>query len=315
MESVAHFLVQRFFSAPDGAKSPYEVRISSYKTGGRIIMKTSTFRRVLMALVLALATLLASSGMSEPVLAASKKVVCVQKSKKQAARSKKAKAAKITKKSKKAKSTIKKSSKKTSAKKQIAKARSAIKPAAKKQTAKVRSAIKPAAKKQTAKVRGAIKPAAKAKSYVNQNVAGLYGNGRDFKFSINGRQITGHYDAQMSMQLVRLINKYRTSHRRAALATTRTLTKAAMTRSKEITVVFNHVRPNGTSCFTVSSAVSGENIAAGYTDAQRFMNGWKNSPSHNANMLNGSFKAIGISVFAVKTAYGYTYFAVQNFGR
>lgn len=263
-------------------------------------MKTSTFRRVLMALVLALATLLASSGMSEPVLAASKKVVCVQKSKKQAARSKKAKAAKITKKSKKAKSTIKKSSKKTSAKKQ---------------TAKVRSAIKPAAKKQTAKVRGAIKPAAKAKSYVNQNVAGLYGNGRDFKFSINGRQITGHYDAQMSMQLVQLINKYRTSHRRAALATTRTLTKAAMTRSKEITVVFNHVRPNGTSCFTVSSAVSGENIAAGYTDAQRFMNGWKNSPSHNANMLNGSFKAIGISVFAVKTAYGYTYFAVQNFGR
>ena len=46
-----------------------------------------------------------------------------------------------------------------------------------------------------------------------------------------------------------------------------------------------------------------------------FMNGWKNSPSHNANMLNGSFKAIGISVFAAKTAYGYTYFAVQNFGR
>lgn len=248
-------------------------------------MKTSTFRRVLMALVLALATLLASSGMSEPVLAASKKVVCVQKSKKQAARSKKVKAAKITKKSKKAKSTKKKSSKKTSA------------------------------KKQTAKVRGAIKPAAKAKSYVNQNVAGLYGNGQDFNFSINGRQITGHYDAQMSMQLVQLINKYRTSHRRAALATTRTLTKAAMTRSKEITVVFNHVRPNGTSCFTVSSAVSGENIAAGYTDAQGFMNGWKNSPSHNANMLNGSFKAIGISVFAVKTAYGYTYFAVQNFGR
>lgn len=248
-------------------------------------MKTSTFRRVLMALVLALATLLASSGMSEPVLAASKNVVCVQNSKKQATRSKKVKAAKITKKSKKAKSTKKKSSK------------------------------KPSAKKQTARVRSAIKPAAKAKSYVNQNVAGLYGNGRDFKFSINGRQITGHYDAQMSMQLVRLFNKYRTSHRRAALATTRTLTKAAMTRSKEITVVFNHVRPNGTSCFTVSSAVSGENIAAGYTDAQRFMNGWKNSPSHNANMLNGSFKAIGISVFAAKTANGYTYFAVQNFGR
>jgi len=128
-------------------------------------MKTSTFRRVLMALVLALATLLASSGMSEPVLAASKNVVCVQNSKKQATRSKKVKAAKITKKSKKAKSTKKKSSK------------------------------KPSAKKQTARVRSSIKPAAKAKSYANQNVAGMYGNGRDFKFSIKGKQITGHYDA------------------------------------------------------------------------------------------------------------------------
>ena len=117
------------------------------------------------------------------------------------------------------------------------------------------------------------------------------------------------------MQLVQMLNSYRASHGLGTLATTTALANAAMTRSKEITVVFDHVRPNGSSCFTVSSAVSGENIAAGYANAQSFMNGWMNSPSHNANMLNGSFKAVGISVFAAKTAYGYTYFAVQNFGR
>lgn len=257
-------------------------------------MKTNTFRRVLMALVLALATLLAVSSMSEPVLAASKKVTCVKKSRKKAKKNKKArktKKAKKTKKTKKVKKTAKK---------------------AKKSAKKTK---KTTAKKQAVKVLSAENPAAKASSYTNENVAGLYGNGQDITFSINGQQVTGHFDAQMSMQLVQMLNSYRASHGLGTLATTTALANAAITRSKEITVVFDHVRPNGSSCFTVSSAVSGENIAAGYANAQSFMNGWMNSPSHNANMLNGSFKAVGISVFAAKTAYGYTYFAVQNFGR
>jgi uncharacterized protein YkwD len=249
-----------------------------------------------MALVLALATLLAVSSMSEPVLAASKKVTCVKKSRKKAKKNKKArktKKAKKTKKTKKVKKTAKK---------------------AKKSARKTKKSTKKT-KKQAVKVLSAENPAAKASSYANENVAGLYGNGQDITFSINGQQVTGHFDAQMSMQLVQMLNSYRASHGLGTLATTTALANAAMTRSKEITVVFDHVRPNGSICFTVSSAVSGENIAAGYENAQSFMNGWMNSPSHNANMLNGSFKAIGISVFAAKTAYGYTYFAVQNFGR
>ena len=257
-------------------------------------MKTNTFRRVLMALVLALATLLAVSSMSEPVLAASKKVTCVKKSRKKAQKNKKARKTKKAKKTKKVKKTAKK---------------------AKKSSKKTKKTKKTTAKKQAVKVLSAENPAAKASSYANENVAGLYGNGQDITFSINGQQVTGHFDAQMSMQLVQMLNSYRASHGLGTLATTTALANAAMTRSKEITVVFDHVRPNGSICFTVSSAVSGENIAAGYANAQSFMNGWMNSPSHNANMLNGSFKAVGISVFAAKTAYGYTYFAVQNFGR
>ena len=248
-----------------------------------------------MALVLALATLLAVSSMSEPVLAASKKVTCVKKSRKKAKKNKKARKTKKAKKTKKTAKKAKKSAKKT-----------------RKSTKKAK---KTTAKKQAVKVLSAENPAAETSSYANENVAGLYGNGQDTTFSINGQQVTGHFDAQMSMQLVQMLNSYRASHGLGTLATTTALANAAMTRSKEITVVFDHVRPNGSSCFTVSSAVSGENIAAGYANAQSFMNGWMNSPSHNANMLNGSFKAVGISVFAAKTAYGYTYFAVQNFGR
>lgn len=39
---------------------------------------------------------------------------------------------------------------------------------------------------------------------------------------------------------------------------------------------------------------AGENIAAGYPNAAAVFEGWRNSPGHNANMLQGAFTAIGI---------------------
>ena len=39
----------------------------------------------------------------------------------------------------------------------------------------------------------------------------------------------------------------------------------------------------------------GENLAAGADTAQGAFNLWKNSPGHNANMLNANFKVIGIA--------------------
>lgn len=55
----------------------------------------------------------------------------------------------------------------------------------------------------------------------------------------------------------------------------------------------------------------GENVAAGYASAQAVMNGWMNSPGHRANILNGSFTEIGVSVRA--DSNGTLYFT-QNFG-
>lgn len=46
------------------------------------------------------------------------------------------------------------------------------------------------------------------------------------------------------------------------------------------------------------TSASGENIAKGYSTPTAVMNGWKNSPGHNANMLNGSFKRVGIGYYA-----------------
>ena len=40
----------------------------------------------------------------------------------------------------------------------------------------------------------------------------------------------------------------------------------------------------------------GENLAMGYSSASGVVNGWMNSPSHKANIMNGSFNSCGISI-------------------
>jgi uncharacterized protein YkwD len=42
------------------------------------------------------------------------------------------------------------------------------------------------------------------------------------------------------------------------------------------------------------TSANGENIYYGSTSAESAFNAWKNSSGHNANMLNGSFKRVGI---------------------
>lgn len=53
------------------------------------------------------------------------------------------------------------------------------------------------------------------------------------------------------------------------------------------------------------STTKGENIAAGFATAEAVFEGWRNSPGHNANMLNSDFRVIGISMVTVSgSAYG-----------
>jgi uncharacterized protein YkwD len=40
----------------------------------------------------------------------------------------------------------------------------------------------------------------------------------------------------------------------------------------------------------------GENVAYGYATPEQVMNGWMNSPGHRANILNCSFKEIGVGL-------------------
>ncbi len=57
----------------------------------------------------------------------------------------------------------------------------------------------------------------------------------------------------------------------------------------------------------------GENIAAGQSTAKDAFSAWKASPGHNANMLNASFKVIGIGLVVVPGS-PYTYYWTTDFG-
>lgn len=100
-----------------------------------------------------------------------------------------------------------------------------------------------------------------------------------------------------------LVNKERAKAGVNKLVYRDDLQAAANTRAKELATLFDHTRPNGTSCFTaiyetgISFRTAGENIAFGYPDEENVMFAWMNSPSHKANILNENFTGIAVGCY------------------
>lgn len=106
------------------------------------------------------------------------------------------------------------------------------------------------------------------------------------------------------------INKIRKENNLNELKWDEDLYDAIIIRSKEISKNFSHTRPDGSSCFTVSKQLHGENIAKGYTSVDRVVEGWMNSPGHRENILRKDFKRTVIGYY--KDSSG-TYWC-QGFG-
>lgn len=114
---------------------------------------------------------------------------------------------------------------------------------------------------------------------------------------------------------VELINDYRQENGLQPLTVIQTLHDAALWMSQDMgqEAYFSHTDSLGRSPWTRMadfgygySTWKGENIAAGYTNAQSVFNGWKNSSGHNANMLNSNFQVMGIGmVYVPGSPYGY----------
>ena len=132
------------------------------------------------------------------------------------------------------------------------------------------------------------------------------------------KKTTGNSDSSDSSsassfeeEVLRLVNKERTSRGLSPLTTDDKLSKAAKQRSKELTEYYSHDRPNGKSCFTaldeygISYWSAAENIAAGYTTPKEVVEGWMNSPGHRANILNSKLKKLGIGYTKANDIYGH----------
>ncbi len=112
-----------------------------------------------------------------------------------------------------------------------------------------------------------------------------------------------------------LINQYRAQNGLGALGVSPTLNNASLWMSQDLGAhaYFSHTDSQGRDPFTRMSAFGygfntwkGENLAAGAESAQGAFDLWKNSPGHNANMLNGNFTAIGIGrAFTPGSPYGW----------
>ena len=107
----------------------------------------------------------------------------------------------------------------------------------------------------------------------------------------------------LTAQLVAETNAERAKYGLKALAVDAGLTAAAQIRAREIAQVFSHIRPDGTSCFTVSDKVFGENIARGHNSVNRVMAAWMTSEGHRANILRASYGSIGVACIQTNGIY------------
>ena len=132
----------------------------------------------------------------------------------------------------------------------------------------------------------------------------------------------GSFQSSLESEFLTLINNYRAQNGLGALTRNGALNAAARNHSQDMAVnrYFSHYSPDGKSPFTRMSEAGyqcsgskGENIAAGYSSAQAAFDAWKNSSGHDANMRNGSYRAIGIGVY-YDASSPYRYYWTTTFG-
>ncbi len=108
----------------------------------------------------------------------------------------------------------------------------------------------------------------------------------------------------MEGQILVLLNAYRVENGLQPFIMDSRLIEVAAVRAKEIETLFSHQRPDGRSCLTAfvdtrntDFTCSGENIAQGYESAQDVFDAWIDSKPHRENILNASFKRVGMAIW------------------
>ncbi|MBQ2083380.1 MAG: CAP domain-containing protein, partial [Lachnospiraceae bacterium] len=127
--------------------------------------------------------------------------------------------------------------------------------------------------------------------------------------------VTGTLDYDMAYRIFELVNAERAKAGVPALKLDADLQSAGMLRAAEISYKFEHIRPNGKICYSISSKVYAENICMnkGHADpAAKAMDIWMGSEAgHRDNILDPDFTIIGVGTFIASDG---SYYFTQEFG-
>ena len=112
--------------------------------------------------------------------------------------------------------------------------------------------------------------------------------------------------ASYEQKVIDLVNDIRVKNGLGKLTSNWELCRVARYKSQDMhdNRYFSHTSPtygapgNMIKNFGISYRTAGENIAQGYRTPEAVVDGWMNSSGHRANILNGSFKQIGVGYVA-----------------
>ncbi|MBR3036521.1 MAG: hypothetical protein IKI54_04440 [Lachnospiraceae bacterium] len=103
-----------------------------------------------------------------------------------------------------------------------------------------------------------------------------------------------------SQAVLDLVNAERAKEGLSPLALDPAAGSAAQVRARETVDLFEHVRPNGTQCFTAldeagaTYRMAGENIACGQPTPEAVVDAWMHSEGHRANIMKPEFTHMGL---------------------
>lgn len=128
-------------------------------------------------------------------------------------------------------------------------------------------------------------------------------------------------------ELVRSTNTERKKKGVASLSLNKKLSESAKTKCSDMVQrnYWSHESPGGTTVGGIISSTgleyvkAGENLAAGFENAQAVISGWMDSPGHRRNLLDSDFTDVGFAVCKSLSFVGYannpSLIVVQHFAR
>ncbi len=118
-------------------------------------------------------------------------------------------------------------------------------------------------------------------------------------------------DLQTAYDVIDLVNELRVEKGLNELEAHEILMDAGMVRAKELSIFFDHQRPNGKSCFSAIDEAGGKDVFGScgenihldrFYTATDIFDAFYESEGHRANMLGAGFDCIGVGVYTCRDA-------------